>query len=306
MCEAPYVQQKQASPSRGTPIQWIAALLMWPLIISWPLYLHSRYADYFPSSWYATDKPRPLGLILGILAVVWGQIFVVGYQWARWKGSKMFGPLVPVQPNETRTYEFSEGLATHLSQPEGFVLLGLYLALTWLFGLMPSSYYRFEGGVEFGKVAACLLAQDFFQYGMHRLEHGVSSAFYRASHKPHHRFTNPRLFDAFNGSVADTVLMILVPLYATACCVHCNVWSYMTFGSLYANWLVLIHSEYHHLWDPIFSSLKFGTAADHHVHHKLFVKNYGHLFMYSDILFGTYKHPDTVRVFQLRTAASKE
>mmetsp|Transcript_11563 Transcript_11563/g.29367 ORF Transcript_11563/g.29367 Transcript_11563/m.29367 type:complete len:145 (-) Transcript_11563:23-457(-) len=139
---------------------------------------------------------------------------------------------------------------------------------------------------------------------MHRLEHGVHKAFYRASHKPHHRFTNPRLFDAFNGSVADTVLMILVPLFSTANLVHCNVWSYMTFGTLYANWLVLIHSEFHHVWDPVFSVVKFGTAADHHVHHKLFVKNYGHLFMYWDVLCGTYKDPTTVRVFQPKQLSS--
>ena len=79
---------------------------------------------------------------------------------------------------------------------------------------------------------------------MHRAEHAISPYLYRLSHKPHHRFTNPRLFDAFNGSVADTILMILVPLYTTAVCVRgVNVWSYMAFGSLYANWLTLIHSE---------------------------------------------------------------
>ena len=45
------------------------------------------------------------------------------------------------------------------------------------------------------------------------------------------------------GSVTDTALMILVPLYSTAHLVHCNVWEYMSFGSLYAAWLTLIHSE---------------------------------------------------------------
>ena len=100
------------------------------------------------------------------------------------------------------------------------------------------------------------------------------------SHKPHHRFTNPRLFDAFNGSATDTFLMILVPLFLTSRLVHCNVWSYMAFGSLYANWLTLIHAEYSHPWDPLFRKLGLGTAADHHVHHKLFKFNYGHTFMY--------------------------
>ena len=120
---------------------------------------------------------------------------------------------------------------------------------------------------------------------------------YQVSHKPHHKFLNPRLFDAFNGSPTDTFLMILVPLFFTANVVRTNVWSYMTFGSLYANWLCLIHSEYHHPWDRVFRRIGFGTAADHHVHHKLFNYNYGHLFMYYDRLFGTYKDPAAVDLF---------
>ena len=42
------------------------------------------------------------------------------------------------------------------------------------------------------------------------------TAYLQSSHKPHHRFLNPKMFDAFNGSVADTVFMILVPLSITA------------------------------------------------------------------------------------------
>ena len=38
----------------------------------------------------------------------------------------------------------------------------------------------------------------------------------QSSHKPHHRFLNPKLFDAFDGSVTDTVCMILIPLAVTA------------------------------------------------------------------------------------------
>ena len=121
--------------------------------------------------------------------------------------------------------------------------------------------------------------------------------FYRKSHKPHHRFTNPKLFDAFNGSTADTVCMILVPLIATANLVHTNVWSYMAFGALYANWLCLIHSECPHPWDRAFNAIGFGTAADHHVHHTLFTSNYGHLFTYFDRLLGTYKSPSEVSKF---------
>ena len=50
----------------------------------------------------------------------------------------------------------------------------------------------------------------------------------------------------------DTFLMILVPLVLTARLINANVWSYMVFGSLYANWLTLIHSEYAHPWDRLF------------------------------------------------------
>jgi hypothetical protein len=32
--------------------------------------------------------------------------------------------------------------------------------------------------------------------------------------------------------MGDTILMILIPLYITANVVHCNVWTYMTFGSM--------------------------------------------------------------------------
>lgn len=85
---------------------------------------------------------------------------------------------------------------------------------------------------------------------MHLGEHVVSPAVYKASHKPHHRWLNPRLFDAFNGSTGDTVCMILLPLYLTANLVHCNVWSYMAFGTIYANYLTVIHSEFSYPWDP--------------------------------------------------------
>jgi hypothetical protein len=50
----------------------------------------------------------------------------------------------------------------------------------------------------------------------HWQEHKLSPKIYQKSHKPHHRFLNPKMFDAFNGSVADTVAMILVPLFLTA------------------------------------------------------------------------------------------
>ena len=97
-----------------------------------------------------------------------------------------------------------------------------YLCGTWMFRLMPPSYYSFAGGVDWAAVATQLLLQDGLQMLMHLGEHkvdallGTNMWFYRKSHKPHHRFTNPKLFDAFNGSLSDTFFMILVPLLSTA------------------------------------------------------------------------------------------
>jgi len=256
--------------------------------------------------WREADYPSPVGLGLGIGCVFVVQMVVIAYFYVY----RRFCSPPLIQPTEDKftaqPYSFLKGMFEHLGQVEGFVLLGGYLALTWMLNLLPASYYVMDsGGVEWHLVLLQLLLQDLLQYGAHFLEHKVSSAFYRASHKPHHRFTNPRMFDAFNGSIADTVCMILMPLFITAHLVHCNTWSYMAFGSSYAGLLTLIHAEYCHPWDRVFRLIGVGTAADHHVHHKLFVFNYGHTFMYWDRLFGTYKRPEDVRTFRWRVEADK-
>lgn len=294
----------QAEPADTGPITAIVATVaVWASIVSLPLSLTVAvdHTEIFAKEWYAYDfdsgdTPPPLGLCLGLLAVAVGQLFMLLYHWMHRAG--YFGTRPAIQIGGARPYEFREGLVTHLSQPEGFVLLGGYLVGTWMCRIMPPSYYSFDGGIQWGKVALQLLLQDLVQYCMHRIEHVASPALYKISHKPHHRFVNPRLFDAFNGSAADTTLMILVPLAVTAKLVQTNVWSYMAFGALYANWLVLIHSEFPHPWDAAFRRAGLGTAADHHVHHKLFRYNFGHLFMYWDMVGGTYRDPkDCTRVF---------
>ena len=284
------------------------AWLVWPLIVLLPLILtfNDLYKDVFPSSWYDLEPtdywnhpekgwPLPLGLTLGILAVIVGQIFTLLYFTCRRFG--LFGQCMSVQKEGAVKYELIEGIVTHLSQPEGFIMLGGYLIGTWMFRLMPSSYYSFKGGINWFHVLLQLLLQDFIQFLMHILEHKVSANFYKMSHKPHHRFTNPRLFDAFNGSPTDTLVMIVIPLFITARLVNANVWSYMAFGSLYANWLVLIHSEYIHIWDTLFKWIGFGTPGDHHVHHKMFIYNFAHIFMYWDRFCGTYRNPANVKLF---------
>jgi len=275
---------------------WLGCLV-WPLLLTVPLVLtcssHS-YDKVFPKSWYeynSEERPKVLGLFLGIFTVAVGQIFVLIFFYLYKHG--YLGPIPKsIQAKGARQYEWSEGVATHFAQPEGFVLLVLYLSITWMLNWMPASYYSFNGFIQWPETFFCLVLQDGIQYAMHRLEHVVSFEFYEFSHKPHHRFTNPRLFDAFNGSMADTIIMILVPLFATAHIVRtCNVWSYMAFGSLYANWLTLIHSEYVLPWDGVFRFLGMGTPGDHHVHHKFFKFNFGHLFMWFDQLGGSYRSP---------------
>jgi sterol desaturase/sphingolipid hydroxylase (fatty acid hydroxylase superfamily) len=289
-----------------------AAYLMWPLMSTLPLILSSsqdlptHYTKVFRPEWYHYDAtnndeiPKPLGLSLGILAVFIGHVLVVQlfyiycyyYTNSNNNHNNTHNKPKSIQTAGARSYNFFEGLQSHISQPEGFVLLSLYLTLTWMLDLMPPSYYSFEGSIQWSRVFACLVTQDGIQYMMHRLEHSISPEFYKASHKPHHKYTNPRLFDAFDGSVTDTVLMILLPLYGTANIISdCNVWTYMCFGSMYANWLVLIHSEVVLPWDGMFRKIGFGTPGDHHVHHKLFKYNYGHLFMWFDQLGGTYRDP---------------
>merc|ERR1719163_1357408 len=238
--------------------------------------------------------PSPVGLTLGILLALAAQVAVIGYHYARlrWCATRR----VQVQP---RPYEFLEGLQSHLGNPGGIVMMVIYLCAYWMLDLMPCSYYHFDGGVRWWMVFAQITSQDLLMFLMHFFEHKgpLGPDFYKRSHKPHHRFVNPRLFDAFDGSVPDTFFMILVPLACTAQLLHANVWEYMAFGASWSGWLCLIHSEVHHPWDDAFRYLGLGTAADHHVHHRTFIYNYGHTMMWWDRLAGTYRKPETVRTF---------
>ena len=238
--------------------------------------------------------PSPVGLTLGILAAFAAQVVVIGYHYARlrWCATRR----VQVDP---RPYAFAEGIQSHLANPGGIIMMVVYLCAYWMFDLMPCSYYSFSGGVRFWMVFLQICCQDFLMFLLHYFEHKgpLGPAFYQRSHKPHHRFVNPRLFDAFDGSVPDTFCMILIPLACTAQLLHANVWEYMAFGASWSGWLCLIHSEVHHPWDEAFRYLGLGTAADHHVHHRTFVYNYGHTMMWWDRIAGTYKYPETVRTF---------
>ena len=238
--------------------------------------------------------PSPVGLTLGILAVLVAQVVLVLYHYARlrWCATRR------VQ-TDARPYTFTEGMLSHFANLGGILMMVAYLIVTWMLDVMPCSYYHYDGGVRWWMVGAQVCSQDFLMFALHLFEHKgpLGPEFYRKSHKPHHRFVNPRLFDAFDGSVPDTFCMILIPLATTAQLLHANVWEYMLFGSLWSSWLCLIHSEVHHPWDAAFRYLGLGTAADHHVHHRTFIYNYGHTMMWWDRLAGTYRKPELIRQF---------
>ena len=79
---------KASAPSgsasrRPTKIPEAAAWLVWPAIVALPLYLTfgDAYLSVFPAEWLREFEegvtPSPLGLSLGILAVIVGQFFTL-------------------------------------------------------------------------------------------------------------------------------------------------------------------------------------------------------------------------------------
>lgn len=272
---------------------WLIAVWMWPsmCIVPWVLSSpHSpiSYRELFPSMWYEYDPgsgewPNPFGVSLGIFAVIVGQAFVwfcfFVFQWC--------GRPRAIQTKGIR----SPGLWGE-PHPETGASLVVCLYITWMFRLLPSQYYSFQGTIQWKEVLLCLILNDAIVYVLHRLEHEGPSQFYQLSHKIHHRFTNPRMIDVYNAGLVDQVCIVQIPMMLTAYLVpNCNIWTYMTFGSTYFGWQSLVHSEYAFPWDGIFQRLGLGTPADHHVHHVMLKCNYGNQFLWFDILSGTYRSP---------------
>lgn len=214
-----------------------------------------------------------------------------------------------IQYKPPPTTTLRDDLVAHLTAPESFLLVFGYLASVWMLRLMPASYYDRASGVNWFHVLTQFVVVDAFIYAMHRLEHAWP-ALYQRSHKPHHVWINPKLYNAFNGSVTDTVSLILIPLFATHhVCRFVNNWSFIAFGTLYAAQFTLIHCEFAHPWDGAFAWLGIGTAMDHNVHHALVSYNFGHFFMWWDWLFGTYKSGaacSKMRASHMRDAAAAE
>lgn len=212
-------------------------------------------------------------LLIGFLSIFYGQIIIITYDIMYHKNYKN------VLTNVTN----------HFLNIEGFALLGTYLSFLWLYKIFPSSYYSSRGYISFYNVTIMLLLQDFFQYCMHRLEHKFTYI-YKKTHFKHHLHINPTIYDSFSGSIGDTIIMILIPLTLTTQIIKCNLWTFITFGTLYSNTLTLIHSREKHNWEESFRYIGLGTSIDHQIHHKYLKYNYGHIFMYWDYLFNTYRY----------------
>jgi len=245
--------------------------------------------DLFPSAW---------GLWLGIRGVLIGHVVVLLYH-TIYKGIGGLGygrdSIQKVEP----TFSLFEELREHLSRPEAFTMLVPYLSITWMFKLMPKEYYDLAPSVSWFKVFLQLAVVDLITYAVHRAQHRNPLGLYQ-THKDHHVFVNPHIFNAYSGSWKDTTLLIIIPLYATVVVldmagVHITHADYMWFGAVYANYFMLIHSEFPQPWDRLFLLLGIGTSEDHNVHHSAVHYNFGHFFMWWDRLFGTYKHPHACR-----------
>ena len=246
------------------------------------------------------------GLLFGFLAVVVGQVAVFTYHSIQFMTSSFIETIIQsnefIKNSETiinRNRSGIDNFKNNFQRPEGFLTLVLYLGVAWILEQLPSSYYSFDGKVNWLGVIVQLLVSDFFIYMFHLSEHKVTFVYKCLSkHYMHHQVDNPTLFDAFRGDMLDTFYMILIPLHLTTMIVPMmfvpNVWTYMAFGSVFAAHLVLIHSSYQHSWDFVFYKLGIVTPAFHHIHHTHRKFNYGHIFQYWDYVFGTHKSPQDI------------
>jgi sterol desaturase/sphingolipid hydroxylase (fatty acid hydroxylase superfamily) len=236
-------------------------ILYWATLVSIPYMMHGL-------DMYILHK--------GLCSVLLGQILTIAYFL---KCSNVI--------NKQLVSNTLPQIKKHITQPEGLILLGSYLIVSWEFEWLPSSYYDSSMNIRWSDVFYQLLCQDGLQYIMHRIEHW--SVLYKYTHVYHHKHIHPTLYDAFDGSISDTLIMIIIPLIVTSRIINTNAYSYIMFGTLYSSLLTLIHSDHEFPWEPAFQIIGIGTSSDHQMHHLYFKSNYGHIFMYWDYILGTFR-----------------
>ena len=218
-----------------------------------------------------------LGLCLGIGLNIISQLFTISYYY-------VFHNTLSIQ-NVRPSYHFKTELMGYIKRSESFTLIIPYLICTWLGNILPRTYYDISAPINWLHVLTQLILVDFFMFIIHIVEH----RFLYKIHKPHHLLINPILFNAFQGHILDTLVLIILPLFLTSQIIYVNTWSYIIFGIIFSNHLLLIHSEYSHPFDPILNFIGVMTASDHNIHHSSFKYNFGHFFKIWDLLNGTYK-----------------
>mmetsp|Transcript_2704 Transcript_2704/g.3075 ORF Transcript_2704/g.3075 Transcript_2704/m.3075 type:complete len:305 (+) Transcript_2704:321-1235(+) len=286
-------------PKKQGPAAWVKpfSVIVSALSIAWSTKIIAEGVKEFRSNsdW---EYPDNTGLLCGLAGAGIAQLFTFCYQYLQRVVFLETSLKRKIQLRNT-VYEssFFEDVFNHVKRVELFLLVP-YLSLTWIFRIMPESYYDFEAPANLAHVLLQLLVVDFFTYIFHMAEHSLST-WYILGHKDHHKHTNPQIFNAFDATLLDTVSLILFPLICTAQVCHVNCWSYIFFGAAYSTHFMLIHSEFEHSFDSILRSFFVNTAADHHVHHKLFLYNYGHFFTIYDRIGGTYRDPSTVKGFRM-------
>lgn len=285
-CAGMTFEDYNASKMSKTESWCVVAFVVQGLALVYLSLLHTYRAAFHEDSTAESN----IGLMWGLTFAGVGQVCVLTFHYLR----RELGWLRPnlrlqhSKPYSTRK-SFVSQVYRHVAKPSSLFMIGAYLILTWVLKLMPTSYYRETDCVDWSHVVAQLLVVDVFTYINHRAEH-VLVPLYISSHKPHHRFTNPNVFDAFDGSVADTLVLILLPLFATSqLCTFVSCWSYVAFGFVYSTHFMLIHSEWACPFDNLASKLGIYVASDHHVHHSRFLYNYGHFFTFWDRMMGTYE-----------------
>jgi len=102
--------------------------------------------DYFERNgwpdpgWPYSSRPA---LLTGLFAVACAQLAVIAYHYIHLRTRSP-----RIQKAAAVPSSFWRDAAGHLAQPEGFLLLGSYLAGSWMFRIMPESYYSGDGGVN--------------------------------------------------------------------------------------------------------------------------------------------------------------
>ena len=163
-----------------------------------------------------------------------------------------------------------------------FLLPGGYLIITWMSGWMPASYYSLDGGINWFHVLCQLLITDFFQYLMHvmRWERTHDSSLHISTVSQassfHYESTTVWCFQRISDrySLHDFNSLVDLCWNCSGKCVVVHDFRISVCQLAVSNALGISPCV-----NGLFHAIGFGAPADHHVHHKLFLFNYGPLFM---------------------------